>query len=105
MRESTIPKGNKTMALISKSDLFYKDYKWTAYPTDDPRVTGKPDSSLLNRHEGYEILYFINTFAEKHGFKKKESAIKTEKLIREKLPSDTRSQINVAAWLVANWDK
>lgn len=90
------------MALISKADLFYKDYKWTAYPTDDPRITGKPDSTFLNRHEGYEVLYFINKFAEKYGFKEKASATKTEKMIRNELPTTTRSQENVAKWLVDN---
>jgi hypothetical protein len=91
------------MALISKADLFYKDYKWTAYPTDDPRITGKPDSTLLNRHEGYEVLYFLNKFAEKHGLKEKASATKAEKMIRIELPSTSRSQENVAKWLVENW--
>ena len=93
------------MALISKSDLYYKDYKWTAYPYDNPKVTGKPDSTLLNKHEGYEILYFINAFAEKHDFKKIGSATKTEKMIRNELPSTIRSQEKIVLWLEDNWDK
>lgn len=91
------------MALISRADLYYNDYKWTAYPTDDPRVTGKPDSTLLNRHEGYEVLYFINKFAENHNLKEKASAAKMEKMIRNELPSTTRSQENVMSWIVDNW--
>lgn len=91
------------MALISTADLFFKDYKWTAYPTDDPRVTGKPDSTFLNRHEGYEVLYFINKFAEKHSLKEKAYATKAEKMIRNELPSTTRSQENVVKWLEDNW--
>lgn len=91
------------MELISRADLYYKDYKWTAYPTDDPRVTGKPDSTFLNRHEGYEVLYFINKFAEKHSLKEKSSATKIEKMIRNELPSTTRSQENVVKWIEDTW--
>ncbi|PLX08446.1 MAG: hypothetical protein C0596_06205 [Marinilabiliales bacterium] len=64
------------MALISKSDLYYKYYSWTASSGDDPKITGTPDSTLLNRNEGYEILYFINKFAELHSLKNKSSAIR-----------------------------
>lgn len=69
------------MPLLSKSDLKYK-YSWTALESDDPRVTGKPDSTLLNREEGYEVLPFINHFAKNHNLKKKESGLKTERLIK-----------------------
>lgn len=58
------------MALLQKTDLVF-EYSWKAIAPDDPKVTGKPDSTLLNRSEGYEVLAFINRFAEKHSFKKK----------------------------------
>ncbi len=93
------------MALITKSDLHYKDYSWTAVKGDDPRVSGEPDSTLLSRKEGYEILYFINKFSEMHGFKNKNSAIKVEKMIRNEVPSDKRSQSNIKIWIEQNWDK
>jgi hypothetical protein len=48
------------MALFNISDIQYNDYQWTAYPNDNPKVTGKPDSTKFNRHEGYEVLYLIN---------------------------------------------
>lgn len=44
------------MALITKSDLHYNDYSWTSYTGDNPKIKGEPDSTLLNRKEGYEIL-------------------------------------------------
>ncbi|MDQ1299065.1 MAG: hypothetical protein QG558_1604 [Campylobacterota bacterium] len=44
------------MGLITKNDLIYKDYSWTAISGDNPKVTGEPDSTLFNRHEGYEVL-------------------------------------------------
>lgn len=94
------------MALFNRGDMIYKDYDWKAkYEKDDPKVTGKPDNTLFARHEGYEMIYFVNAFAEAHSFKNVVSCQKAEKLLREKLPSDVRSQINVKNWLETNWDK
>lgn len=92
------------MALMAKSDLYYTDYKWTAYGGDDPKITGKPDNTLFNRHEGYEVLYLINSFSEKHAFKQKEYGTKIEKMIRNELPSDIRGQEKVVSWIENNWN-
>jgi hypothetical protein len=91
------------MALITKSDLHYDDYLWTTYTGDNPKVTGEPDSTLLNRKEGYEILYFINKFSEIHKLKVKSSATKIEKMIRNEVPSNLRSQLNIKEWIEINW--
>lgn len=89
------------MALISSADLQYKDYRWTAISSnDDPRVTGKPDSTLLNRHEGYEVLHFLNRIS-----KDKAGALKGERLIRNHLPGEVRSHANVLKWLIDNWTR
>lgn len=94
------------MGLLSKSDLQYEDeYSWTAIDNDNPKITGVPDSTLLNREEGYEVLAFINRFAVKHSFKQKISGLKVETMIHDHLPEDTRSHANVEKWLVANWKK
>ncbi len=93
------------MALYSKSDLVYQDYSWTVYSNDNPKITGEPDSTLLNRKEGYEILYFINKFASIHGLKEKASGEKIERMIREKVPSNIHSQENIKEWIVENWNK
>ncbi|QDW25237.1 hypothetical protein FFJ24_010610 [Pedobacter sp. KBS0701] len=50
------------MANFTKADLLYSGYKDTALPDDDPKRTGKPDSTLLNRGESYEMVYFINRY-------------------------------------------
>lgn len=91
------------MAIISKSDLFYKDYSWTTYADDDPKVTGKPDSTFLNRKEGYEVLYFINKLMEIFNLKEKSNGEKIEKMIREKVPSSLKSQENILKWIEKNW--
>jgi hypothetical protein len=93
------------MALITKTDLYYKDYSWTAIEPDDPEETGKPDSSLLNRKEGYEILDFINNLCSLWNIKNKELATKIEKMIREEVPSDIHSQLKIQNWIKENWDK
>ncbi|WP_417801001.1 hypothetical protein [Tenacibaculum sp.] len=90
------------MGVITKGDLQY-EYSWTAIPSDDPRVTGNPDSTFLNRSEGYEMLYFINKFCELTNLTTKDNALKAETKIKEHLPSSIRSQANVQAWLVKNW--
>ncbi len=91
------------MGLIAKTDLEYKDYSWTTLSNDNPKITGEPDSTLLNREEGYEILYFINKFSEIHELTKKSSAVKVEKMIRNEVPSDIHSQIKIKNWIEKNW--
>ncbi len=92
------------MALIKKADLIYTDYSWTVLNSDNPKITGKPDSTLLNRKEGYEILYFINKFAEIHELKTKESAEKIEKKIRHEVPTAIHSQEKIETWIINNWN-
>ncbi|MDQ2178856.1 hypothetical protein [Marinifilum sp. D714] len=91
------------MALISKSDLVYTDYSWTVYRDDNPKITGNPDNTLLNRKEGYEVLYFINKFADIYSLKNKSSANKIEKMIREDVPTSIRSQDKIKDWIKNNW--
>lgn len=89
------------MALIAKSDLV-GTYSWTAIPGDDPRVSGPPDSTLLSRREGYEVLYFINRPAEIHKLEQKSSGLKIERMLKL-APKELRSQAKVQAWIETNW--
>lgn len=91
------------MAIYNKSDMVYTDYSWTAVGGDNPKVSGEPDSTLFSRKEGYEVVYLINKTLEKWDFKYASSGQKLEKMIRNHLPSDIRSQENVYAWLKSNW--
>jgi hypothetical protein len=93
------------MGLITKSELYYNNYSWTTISGDDPRVSGEPDNTLLSRMEGYEILYFVNKFSEKNNFKNKISAIKVEKMIRNEVPKEIRSQKDIKTWIEDNWTK
>lgn len=95
------------MATITANDLRYS-YSWKAIAGDDPRQTGKPDSVLLNRNEGYEVLAFINAFCARHTWNPGPhatvaEALKVERLIKTKLPGEIRSRQHIDAWLVSNW--
>lgn len=88
---------------LKKSDLQFTYPKGTA-GDDDPSKRNEPDSSLLNRGEWYEVLYYVNKFAHDHGKGSALVAKKAERLIHRYLPSDQRSQVHVTAWLINNWN-
>ncbi|PZR01992.1 MAG: hypothetical protein DI539_28035 [Flavobacterium psychrophilum] len=71
------------MAAFEKKDLLFSNYKWTAYRSDDPKVTGKPDSTLLNRNEGYEMVYFINRYMIDKNWNEVRTGQKIEKYLKE----------------------
>lgn len=85
------------MSVYKKSDMVYDDYSWTTCGSDDPKISGEPDSTLFNRKEGYEVLYLINKIASS-----KSEGEKIEKLIHDKLPSDIRKQSEVKKWIKEN---
>ena len=91
------------MALYLKSDMVYHDYSWTTYSNDNPKITGEPDNTLLNRKEGYEVLYFINKYADLHNYKLITTGEKIERMIREKVPSNIHSQKDVKKWIEDHW--
>ncbi|WP_296151598.1 hypothetical protein [uncultured Flavobacterium sp.] len=80
------------MAFYDKSDLRY-DYNWTENSEID--LEKKP----LNPDEGYEVLYFINGFAEKHRFVNKITGSIIERLIKNHLPPDLNSHTKIMEWL------
>jgi hypothetical protein len=91
------------MALLTRNDLQFF-YNWTATGDDNPALRGEPDSSLFNRHDGYDVLYIINHLADKKCWNHKSSGLKAERLIRGHLPFYLRSQELVIKWLNDNWD-
>ena len=89
------------MNIFTKSDLKNK-YSWSADGGDNPKLKGEPDSSLLDRTEGYEVLYMIQKLMVKWGLKNVTSGQKIETLIH-KCPSNLRSQENIKNWIHENW--
>jgi len=103
MRLNVINLNFKTMA-FTEVDLQYK-YSWEHTKKDDPKLRGEPDSSLLNRSEGYEVLYMIQRLMAAWNLKNVASGKKIEKMIREACPSNLHSQAHVKQWIDTNWDK
>ncbi len=90
------------MDLLKKSNLMYT-YRWTTIANDNPKVTGTPDTTIFNRNEGYEVIYLLNKLTELWKWENISFCIKLEKMIKEDLPSNIRSQKNVKEWLASNW--
>lgn len=90
---------------FKRSDLIYNDYVWTHVAGDDPRVSGPPDNTMLNRKEGYEVLYFINKCAELWNWSSMDviSRQRLEKAIRNKVPPNIRTQQGIKEWVEANF--
>ena len=88
-----------------KSQMMYSDYSWKSrYANDDPSVRGVPDSTLLNRSEGYEMLYFINRLAKIWNWGENVPAMqRLETIIRTKVPSNQRSHEHIRIWIEQNY--
>jgi hypothetical protein len=92
------------MNLLNRSELKY-NYNWKPIPDNDPRFSGLPDKTLFNKKEGYEVLYLINSFAERYSLMKIETGQIIEELIQKELPFNYRCQIHVFEWLEENIKK
>lgn len=97
--------------MFAKKDLIFTDYKWTAVADlDNPKIVGNPDNTLLNRTEGYEMIYYIRSLAKSWDWP--DDAIKAyqklEKTIRTKVPETIRTHGEIKSWIQSNfkdfWD-
>ncbi|WP_146415286.1 hypothetical protein [Escherichia coli] len=86
------------MALIGRSDLYYKDYSWKAIPGDDPTKTAA-DRNRFSRQEGYEVLSMLNSLV---AFSIREKLI-AEWMIHEHLPSSIQGREQVRKWIIVNF--
>ncbi len=89
------------MSIFTKNDLKNK-YSWSADGGDNPKLKGEPDSSLLDRTEGYEVLYMIQKLMVKWSLKNVSSGQKIERLIHQ-CPNNLHSQENIKNWIDKNW--
>lgn len=91
------------MANFKKSDLKL-NYSWTASAeSDNAKITGFPDNVLLDRHEGYEVLPFLNKYLTDKGLTSQTTLNKLESALRDTLPGTIRSHANVRKWLNENF--
>jgi len=90
------------MMLFSRRNLFYDDYLWTEYPKGHPKVSGRANDTAFDPKEGNEVVYLINTLMNLWSYRFSNTGNKMEKLIRERLPENLRTQEEVRDWLQAN---
>lgn len=92
--------------MFSRNNLKFKDnYSWEVSRGDNPTIKGSPDNDLLNRTEGYEVLYFIQQFMKKQKTRSVKIGTKAEALIINYIPSHIRSRKDIEDWLIENWNK
>jgi hypothetical protein len=84
---------------LTKGDLIFNTYDWPDYPEHDPRVSGVPDTTPFNRHEGPEVIHMIEEICALLHIMVKDSARSIEIQIHNELPSNVRSQVNVLNWV------
>ena len=90
------------MILFSRKNLFYSDYKWSAYVPNDPRTNGKPEETPFSKEEGNEMVYLINRLMSLWDYRFANTGNKMEKLIHDKMPSEVTTQQDVQQWLKTN---
>lgn len=67
---------------VKPNDLQYQ-YTWTR-DKGDALYSGKLDQVKVDKDEGYEVLYFIQTFMNKHNLKLVSDVHKIENLLHSK---------------------
>ena len=90
---------------ITKTLLSLDHYAFTAINGDDPNRTGTPDSDLLNRQEGYEVIQIIQNVFDEMKLTDIKYIRELELLIKDKLPSDIRKRDAVKSWLISELTK
>lgn len=83
--------------LFTREDLVYQ-YSWTATGKDDPVLKGEPDCSVLNRNEGYEVLYMIQHMITAWHLRTIADGQRLERMIKD-CPGEIRSQVEVKLWI------
>ena len=86
--------------------MIYEDYKWKARADqDNPKIIGGTDHAELNRSEGYEMLYFINSLAKTWSWTNAplSSFQHLEKIIRTEVPSSTRTHTGIKEWIASHY--
>lgn len=90
----------------TRTNMVYGDYKWNARADyDNPKIIGGTDHVELNRTEGYEMLYFINSLARTWNWVNPNLASyqNLERIIRTEVPSSTRTHSGIMNWIAANY--
>lgn len=90
------------MDTFTKENLRY-EYNWSQYETDDPRISGIPDTTEFNRKEGEEVFYIINHLTDHLAWDVVSFGCKVEQLIHDRLPEEITNQKDAIKWIRENW--
>jgi hypothetical protein len=93
------------MANFTGKDLVYADYSPTVDGGDDPKYIGVLDREKVDKTEEYEVVYFCNSFMDKHKLKTKESFQKVEKFLRHMNIKAEYNREKLTKWIEINWNK
>jgi hypothetical protein len=86
--------------------MVYSDYAWTARADhDNPKFIGAQEHSMLNRGEGYEMLWFINSLATTWSWSGNPTSSyqHLERIIRTEVPSTTRTHAGIKDWIASRY--
>jgi hypothetical protein len=86
-----------------KENMRYRDYNWSSYREGDPRISGSINHTKFNRSEGNEVLYLVKTFMTDWGLEGIASGHKIERMIRDFLPYNITTQVDIKIWIKMNW--
>ena len=88
---------NALNLIVRRDDLLYI-YEWGELPPEDVRLSGDPDSVPFRRHQGYEMLAFLNRVCTSS-----RQAQLAERLINSQAPRELKTRAQVLRWLQDNW--
>lgn len=89
------------MPHYTKDDLRFT-YKWNGDAGEYEGIDGFPADKELDRHNGYEVLSFINKYMRHKNFRLITTFHKIEDLLRVHLLISTRTYQQIKDWLDAN---
>lgn len=91
-----------TIAFFYRNDLEL-DYVWSsAHNNNNAAIFGDPYYTSLNRHDGFEVLDFINGFGQQYNSCDKHTGKKVERMVHS-APPDICSPHGLRQWILRNW--
>jgi len=107
LKELVLIKLRKSNAMnFTRKRMVYNDYTWhKVYAYNDSRINGEIDGTILNRKQGWEMLYFINKCAKEWGWRSNNFTAmkKLERTVRLLVPRNKRSQRKIKEWIENNY--
>lgn len=91
------------MDIVESNALYFRDYEWKEYEQEDPRVSGKLDSTDVDRKDGRQVTFLIGEIMRVAVMKEEISKVKLEKIIRHELPKNIAQQDRIKIWVLLNW--